>query len=111
MLGLDVLIPFLWPSVITVDGNKAGYFYIVDSENCSLRRKLRSQQKALKKLSDQHLSRRSAVFTVLRYVIKSRYGKNSVLFCLFQIGQFSHNRDFKIQLVSRKPTYFFSGGI
>jgi len=54
MLDLDVLIPFLWPSVITVDGNKAGYFYIVDSENCSLRRKLRSQQKALKKLSDQH---------------------------------------------------------
>lgn len=46
MLDLDVLIPFLWPSVITVDGNKAGYFYIVDSENCSLRRKLRSQQKA-----------------------------------------------------------------
>lgn len=30
MLDLDLLISFLRPSVIAVDGNKVGYFYIVD---------------------------------------------------------------------------------
>lgn len=99
MPDLDLLVFFLGPPLISIDGNKPGYCKLVTSEGSIFKSKRQAKDSKNPPFFSGQLGSWYSYFRSVRYV--SNKGENNFL---FHFDSLSHNKDFKNQFVSREPS-------